>query len=148
VIEYARNVCGLAGANSTEIDKTTPHPVVCLMSEQEKVIDLGGTMRLGAWACALKDGSLAAKLYGSTAISERHRHRYEVNNKHRPQLEAAGLSLSGTSPDGALVEMVELPDHPYFIATQAHPEFKSQPLAPHPLFAGLVGAALRKSAEK
>ncbi|MBM4156725.1 MAG: CTP synthase [Lentisphaerae bacterium] len=148
VIEYARNVCGLAGANSTEIDKATPHPVVCLMSEQEKVIDLGGTMRLGAWACALKAGSLAAKLYGSTSISERHRHRYEVSNKHRPQLEAAGLSLSGTSPDGALVEMVELPGHPYFIATQAHPEFKSQPLAPHPLFAGLVGAALKRCTEK
>lgn len=147
VIEYARNVCGLAGANSTEIDKATPHPVVCLMEEQEQVIDLGGTMRLGAWPCALKAGSLAAKLYGASSVSERHRHRYEVNNKHRIRLEAAGLSLSGTSPDGGLVEMIELPGHPYYIATQAHPEFKSQPLAPHPLFAGLIEAALRRAAD-
>jgi CTP synthase len=146
VIEFARHVCGLAGAHTTEIDKATPHPVVCLMEEQERVVDLGGTMRLGAWPCRLVPGSLAARAYGATDISERHRHRYEVNNKYRPLLEAKGLALSGLSPQGDLVEMVELPGHPWFAATQAHPEFKSQPLHPHPLFRDFVGAAARRGA--
>ena len=144
VVEHARNVCGLAGAHSTEIDPATPHPVVCLMEEQEKVVDLGGSMRLGAWPCALKHGTAAAKAYGSLHISERHRHRYEVNNRYRPELEANGLVLSGLSPDGHLVEMVENPAHPWFVAVQFHPELKSQPLLPHPLFRDFVGAALRR----
>ncbi len=142
VIEYARHVCGLTGANSTEIEKETPHPVVCLMEEQEKVVDLGATMRLGRWPCALKMGSRAMEIYGESPISERHRHRYEVNNGYRPALEAKGLALSGLSPDGRLVEIVELPNHPWFIGVQFHPELKSQPLNPHPLFKAFVGAAL------
>ena len=146
VIEYARHVAGLAGAHSTEIEPATPHPVVCLMEEQEKVVDLGGSMRLGAWPCALKPGSLAARIYGAEKISERHRHRYEVNNRYRAQLEAAGLVLSGLSPDGHLVEMVEIPAHPWFVAVQFHPELKSQPLAPHPLFRDFIAAALKRKA--
>ena len=143
VIEYARHVCGLAGAHSTEIEPATPHPVVCLMEEQEKVVDLGGSMRLGAWPCALKKNTAAFKAYGAERISERHRHRYEVNNRYREQLEAHGLVLSGLSPDGQLVEMIEVPAHPWFVAVQFHPELKSQPLQPHPLFREFVGAALR-----
>jgi len=146
VIEFARHVCKLADAHSTEMDKKTPHPVVCLMEEQETVVDLGGTMRLGAWPCALKKGTRAAAAYGARQISERHRHRYEVNNAYRARFEAAGLTLSGLSPDGHLVEMVELKDHPWFVAVQFHPEFKSQPLAPHPLFRDFVGAALQRAA--
>jgi CTP synthase len=142
VIEYARHVCGLAEANSTEVNPRTPHPVVCLMEEQEDVIDLGGTMRLGAWPCRLLKGSRAATAYGALNISERHRHRFEVNNGYRQILEQHGLALSGLSPDGKLVEMVEISAHPWFVATQFHPEFKSQPLEPHPLFKGLVGAAI------
>jgi CTP synthase len=144
VVEYARNVCNLDGAHSTEIESATPHPVVCLMAEQEKVVDLGGSMRLGAWPCKLKPGTAAANAYGAAQISERHRHRYEVNNRYRPQLEAAGLVLSGLSPDGHLVEMVENPSHPWFVAVQFHPELKSQALHPHPLFRDFVGAALRQ----
>ena len=144
VIEYARHVCGLAGAHSTEIEPATPHPVVCLMEEQEKVVDLGGSMRLGAWPCVLKPGTAAAKAYGAERISERHRHRYEVNNRYRSQLEAAGLVLSGLSPDAHLVEMVEVPAHPWFVAVQFHPELKSQPLLPHPLFRDFIGAALKR----
>ena len=144
VIEYARHVCGLAGAHSTEIEPATPHPVVCLMEEQEKVVDLGGSMRLGAWPCVLKPGTAAAKAYGAERISERHRHRYEVNNRYRSQLEAAGLVLSGLSPDAHLVEMVEVPAHPWFVAVQFHPELKSQPLLPHPLFRDFIGAALNR----
>lgn len=142
VIEFARNVCGLDGANSTEIDGETAHPVVCLMEEQEEVIDLGGTMRLGAWPCRLTPGLRAHSAYRETDISERHRHRYEVNNSYRSRLEENGLLLSGLSPDSNLVEIVELGDHPWFVATQFHPEFKSQPLDPHPLFLGFVGAAV------
>ena len=142
VIEHARHLCGLDGAHSTEIDSATPHPVVCLMAEQEKVVDLGASMRLGAWPCKLKPATLAAKAYGAAQISERHRHRYEVNNRYRPQLEEKGLVLSGLSPDGHLVEMVENPSHPWFVAVQFHPELKSQPLQPHPLFRDFVGAAL------
>ena len=146
-IEYARDVVGWKDANSTEFDEKTAHPVIDLMAAQRGVTQKGGTMRLGAYPCVLKKGSLAAKLYGKTEISERHRHRYELNydSEGREALEAAGLKVSGTSPDGKLVEIVELPDHPYFIAGQFHPEFKSRPTAPHPLFNGLVGAALART---
>jgi CTP synthase len=142
VIEYARNVTKLAGAHSTEMNPKTPYPVICLMEEQKDLKDLGGTMRLGAWTCALKEGSLAHRIYGKREISERHRHRYEFNNTYREQLEKSGLMLSGTTPDLRLVEIIELKDHPHFIATQFHPEFKSRPLAPHPLFRDFVGAAV------
>jgi CTP synthase len=142
VIEFSRHVCGLKDAHTTEINKDTPNPVVCLMEEQEKVVELGATMRLGAWPCALKEGTKAFAAYGETTISERHRHRFEVNNKYREQLEKAGLILSGLSPDSHLVEMIELADHPWFVATQFHPELKSQPLAPHPLFRDFIGAAV------
>ncbi len=142
VIEYARHVCGLTGAHSTEMEPQTPHPVVCLMEEQEKVVDLGATMRLGAWPCAVKEGTTAFKAYQEARISERHRHRYEVNNTYRARLETGGLVLSGLSPDGQLVEMVEITDHPWFVGVQFHPELKSQPLQPHPLFKSFIGAAL------
>ncbi len=148
VVEFARNVCELSGAHTTEVDKATPHPVVCLMEEQEKVIDLGATMRLGNWPCALKKGSRAAQAYGASQIGERHRHRYEVNNAYREQFEKSGLVLSGLSPDRNLVEIVELENHPWFVGCQFHPELKSQPLAPHPLFKAFVGAALERAASK
>ena len=151
VIEYARNVAGIADASSTEFDETTSSPVIATMAEQVDIIDggnLGGTMRLGAYTAHLADGSLAARLYGDTEISERHRHRYEVNNRYRQQLADAGLVFSGTSPDDQLVEFVELPqdEHPFYIATQAHPELKSRPNRAHPLFAGLVAASLERQA--
>jgi len=142
VIEFARNVCGLKDATSTEFDKTTPHPVISLMEEQKKVKQLGGTMRLGAWACRLTPGTKAAAAYGAGEVSERHRHRYEFNPDYRDRLSRAGLVLSGTSPDGRLVEVVEVPEHPWFVGCQFHPEFKSTPFAPHPLFTAFVGAAL------
>ena len=148
VIEYARTVLGIADASSSEFDPQTTHPVVATMAEQlafvEGAGDLGGTMRLGRYAARLTPGSVVATAYGTTEVSERHRHRYEVNNSYREQLEGAGLVFSGLSPDGSLVEFVELPAdvHPYFVATQAHPEFLSRPNRAHPLFAGLVGAAL------
>lgn len=148
VIEFARHVCGLADAHTTEIAKDTPYPVVCLMEEQADLADLGATMRLGAQPCVLRPDSRAAAAYGTARISERHRHRYEVNNTFRDQLTAAGLSLAGLSPDGRLVEAVEIPTHPWFVATQYHPEFKSQPLAPHPLFSAFVAAALRHAGER
>ncbi len=145
VIEYARDVLDWKDANSTEFDEKTAHPVIDLMEEQKKVTAKGGTMRLGAYPCVLKRGSLAAKMYKSLEISERHRHRYEfaLGTEMQQAIEKAGLKVSGTSPDGKLVEIVELPGHPYFIAGQFHPEFKSRPIAPHPLFDGLVAAALR-----
>ncbi len=142
VIEYARGVLGLASANSTEFDAATPAPVIDLMEGQRGVTSKGGTMRLGAYPCRLAEGSRAAALYGARDISERHRHRYEFNNRFRADLEAAGLAVCGASPDGALVEMVELPSHPFYIGCQFHPEFKSRPFTPHPLFTGLVQAAL------
>lgn len=150
VIEYARDVLGWKDANSTEFDAATTHPVIDLMEEQKGVTQKGGTMRLGAYPCNLKKGSLAAKLYKTTEISERHRHRYEFayDTPMRAAIEKAGLVVSGRSPDGKLVEVVELPTHPYFIAGQFHPEFKSRPTAPHPLFNGLVGAALKHSNSK
>jgi len=142
VIEFARNVAGLEGANSREFDEATPHAVVALMLEQEDVTEMGGTMRLGSYPAQLTDGSLVQRLYGAREVHERHRHRFEVNNAYRDRLSGAGLSWSGTSPDGQLVEFLELPDHPFFVATQAHPELRSRPNRPHPLFAGLVGAAV------
>ena len=146
VIEYARNVIGWKDANSTEFDGSTRHPVIDLMEEQRGVKQKGGTMRLGAYPCILGGKTLAAKLYGRTEISERHRHRYEfaANGEAAKALSAAGLRISGLSPDGSLAEVVELADHPYFIACQFHPEFKSRPVAPHPLFDGLVKAALKR----
>jgi CTP synthase len=142
VAEYGRNVLGLQRANSTEFDKDTPHPVICLLDEQKGITDKGGTMRLGAQPCRLTSGSKAARAYGSEQISERHRHRYEFNNAYRQQYEGRGMCMVGTSPDGSLVEIVEVPGHPWFVAVQFHPEFKSQPTRPHPLFAGFVGAAV------
>lgn len=144
VIEYARNVCGLAGANSAEFDKECKTAVIDLMIDQRGVQNLGGTMRLGAYPCKLKPGSLAFAAYGSELISERHRHRYEVSNAFRAQLEERGMTLSGLSPDGELVEMVELADHPYFLGCQFHPEFKSRPMEPHPLFKQFIAAALKQ----
>jgi CTP synthase len=141
-IEYARNVCNLDRANSTEVDPQTPHPVVDLMPDQRGVVDKGATMRLGAYPCVLKAGTRAADAYSSTEISERHRHRWEINNNYRDALERHGMVLSGLSPDGRLVEMIELPQHPYFVACQFHPEFKSRPSAPHPLFARFIRAAI------
>ena len=142
VIEYARNVLGLVGANSLEFDENSPHLVIDLMNEQRSVENLGGTMRLGAYPAQIAVGTLAHRIYGSEQISERHRHRFEVNNAYREQLAKAGLVLSALSPDGKLVEMVEIPEHPYFIGCQFHPEFKSRPTDPHPLFREFVGAAL------
>ncbi|HEX5751862.1 MAG TPA: CTP synthase [Archangium sp.] len=142
VVEFSRNVLGLVDSNSLEFNEHTSHPVVTLMESQVKVQDKGGTMRLGSYACALKPGSLAHKLYGEDVIQERHRHRYEVNNAYRGRLQEAGLVVSGHNPELNLVEMIELPDHPYFVGCQFHPEFKSKPFAPHPLFSGFIRAAL------
>ena len=142
VIEYARNVLGLRDANSLEFDEKSPHLVVDLMIDQRNVENLGGTMRLGQYPAKLKSGTIAHKIYGSELISERHRHRFEVSNAYREQLDQAGLTLSALSPDGHLVEMVEIPGHPYFVGCQFHPEFKSRPMDPHPLFREFVGAAL------
>lgn len=144
VIEFARDVAGLATANSREFDEATPHPVIDLMSSQKDVTDLGGTMRLGSYPAHLEPGSLVRELYGDApVVHERHRHRFEVSNDYRAQLADHGLRWSGTSPDGMLVEFLELPSHPFFVATQAHPELRSRPNRPHPLFAGLVGAAVQ-----
>jgi CTP synthase len=145
VIEWARNIAHLPGANSTEFAPHAPHPVISLLPEQVDVEDLGGTMRLGLWPCRLLEGSLAARLYDETIISERHRHRYEFNNAYRRALIEAGYRISGTSLDDRLVEIIELADHPYFIACQFHPELKSRPSRPHPLFWGLVEAALARN---
>lgn len=144
IVEFARNVVGLKDAASIELEPDTPHPVIALMPEQNGVTNLGGTLRLGAYPCVLEKGSLAEKLYQEREISERHRHRYEVNNDYRDLLTGHGMSLSGLSPDGRIVEMIELKDHPFFIATQAHPEFKSRPNHAHPLFKGFIEAALLK----
>lgn len=144
IVEYARNVVGFTDAHSAELDPSTIHPVIHLMPEQDGVEDLGGTLRLGAYPCVLKEGTIAHKLYGTTEISERHRHRYEVNNYYREDLKKNGMIFSGLSPDGRIVEMIELKDHPWFVATQAHPEFKSRPNRPHPLFRGFIEAALNK----
>ena len=144
VIEFARNVVGLAAAHSTEFNKDTLYPVICLLDEQKKITDMGGTMRLGSQPAQLSPGSLAAECYGKNLIHERHRHRYEFNNIYRQQFQANGLAVTGTSPDGGLVEIIELTDHPWFLAVQYHPEFKSKPTAAHPLFAGLIQAAIKR----
>ena len=141
VIEFARNVAGLKGANSTEFDENTPHPVIDLMLDQKNVDEYGGTMRLGAYPCHIKEGSVAHRAYNALIISERHRHRYEVNNEYKPRIEQAGLVFSGVSPDGQLAEMIEYPKNDWFVAAQFHPEFKSRPEHPHPLFSGFVNAA-------
>jgi CTP synthase len=148
VIEFARNVAGLAGANYTEVDVRTPHPVIDLLPEQRTVEEKGATMRLGDWPCVLKPGTSAFRAYGQERIAERHRHRYEFNPEYRERLESAGLVLSGTSPDERLVEIVEVEDHPWFVASQFHPEFASTPFRPHPLFVDFVAAAARHGAER
>nr|WP_208403686.1 CTP synthase [Paenibacillus sp. BK720] len=147
VIEYARSVAGLFNANSAEINPSTPYPVIDLLPDQKDIEDMGGTMRLGLYPCKLKPGSLAAAEYNDELVYERHRHRYEFNNEYRERIESAGLRISGTSPDGRLVEMVELPEHPWFLAVQFHPEFTSRPNRPQPLFRGFVRAALKYSGQ-
>ena len=142
-IEYARNVCGLARANSGEFDPATPHRIIYKLRELTGVEEMGGTMRLGAWACVLEPNSLAANAYGTTEISERHRHRYEFNREYEAVLTGAGLRLTGTTPDATYVEIVEIPTHPFFLGCQFHPEFKSKPLEPHPLFRDFIGASYR-----
>ena len=148
IVEYARNVVGFRDAHSIEMDPNTTHPVIALMPDQNGIEDIGGTLRLGAYPCVLAKGSLAHSLYGTDNISERHRHRYEVNNDFRAVLTEKGLLLSGTSPDNRIVEMCELPGHPFYIATQGHPELKSRPNRPHPLFRGLIEAALKHKDNK
>ena len=148
VVEFARNVCGLKGAHSTEFNKDTTHPVICLLDEQKTITDKGGTMRLGAHDASLDPTSKAFACYGVETISERHRHRYEFNNVYRQQFAAHGMLFSGTSPDGSLIEIVEIPDHPWFVAVQYHPEFKSKPIEPQRLFVGLIGAAIEHRAGK
>lgn len=145
VIEWARNVGGLAGANSAEFDSTTKYPVINLLPEQQDVVDLGGTMRLGVYPCHILPNTLASKLYQAEIIQERHRHRYEFNNDYRQLLLDSGYVISGTSPDGRLVEIVEYPQHPFFISCQFHPEFQSLWNMPHPLFTGFVQAAIAQS---
>ena len=142
VVEFARNVMQLHDASSSEFERDTQHPVICLLEEQKQIVARGGTMRLGAQTCLLAEGSRSLAAYGSVQISERHRHRYEFNSEYREQFIHAGMTPVGTSPDGTLVEIVEIPDHPWFVAVQYHPEFRSQPNHPHPLFAGFVGAAM------
>ena len=142
VIEYARHVCGLEGANSTEFNPTTAHNVIDLLPEQRKVQDKGGTMRLGLYPVLLSEGTAASRVYGQGLIEERHRHRYEVNNDYLARLEKNGLRISGLWAEKQLVEIIELPDHPWFVAGQFHPEFRSRPWEPHPLFAAFIKAAL------
>jgi CTP synthase len=145
VAEFARNVAGMEGANSTEFDIETPYPVIDLLPEQKEVADLGGTMRLGADPIKLHGDTRAREMYGEAVIYERHRHRYEVNNLLRKRLQSAGLKVSGTSPDERLVEVIELPEHPFFVASQYHPEFKSRPERPAPLFRDFIAAALERA---
>ncbi|MCX6064428.1 MAG: gamma-glutamyl-gamma-aminobutyrate hydrolase family protein, partial [Chloroflexi bacterium] len=144
-IEFARNVLGYEDANSSEFDRATPHAVIDLMNEQRSITDMGGTMRLGLYPCDLQPGSKAAKAYGVAQIEERHRHRWEFNNAYREEFEKAGMIFSGLSPDGRLVEIAELADHPYMVASQFHPEFLSRPNRAHPLFVGFMKAAAQKS---
>ena len=143
IIEYARHVCGFHDAHSIELDPNTTHPVIALMPDQNGIEDIGGTLRLGSYPCVLDKTSKAYEVYGTENINERHRHRYEVNNDFRATLVENGMKLCGTSPDGRIVEMVEIPDHPWFLATQAHPELKSRPNRPHPLFKGFIEAATK-----
>ncbi|MDD3127498.1 MAG: gamma-glutamyl-gamma-aminobutyrate hydrolase family protein, partial [Candidatus Izemoplasmatales bacterium] len=144
VIEFARNVLGYEDADSTEFSIKTKYPVIDLMEEQKKITAKGGTMRLGSYPCVLTPGTISAKVYGTDKINERHRHRYEFNSAYKNVFEKAGLTIAGTSPDGTLVEIVEIKDHPWFAACQFHPEFKSTPLKAHPLFKGFIGAAIAK----
>ncbi len=144
VVEFARDVLGLEDANSTEFDKTTDHPVIWLMPDQQTVRERGGTMRLGSWACALAPDGMARQAYATDLVHERHRHRYEFNNAYRREFEENGLVATGTSPDGTIVEIVELTDHPWFVAVQFHPEFQSKPTRAHPLFREFVAASLRQ----
>ncbi|MFI5104636.1 MAG: gamma-glutamyl-gamma-aminobutyrate hydrolase family protein, partial [Terriglobales bacterium] len=139
--EFARNVCGLEDADSSEFNQATPHRVIYKLRELRGIDELGGTMRLGAWTCKLEPNSQAAKAYGKTEISERHRHRYEFNREYEAILTGGGLRLTGSTPDGTYVEIVEIPDHPYFLGCQFHPEFKSKPLEPHPLFNAFIKAS-------
>lgn len=148
VIEYARNVLGLEGANSTEMDVNTPHPVIDLMEEQKSITEKGGTMRLGAWDCKIQPGTLAHQVYGETQISERHRHRYEFNNNYKKEFESAGLIASGVNAETNLVEIIEIPNHPWFVGVQYHPEYKSTVANPHPLFVGFVKAVLKLKQEQ
>ena len=143
IVEFARDVVGFRDAHSIELDPSTTHPVISLMPDQEGVTDIGGTLRLGSYPCVLDKESKAYELYGTELINERHRHRYEVNNDYRRNLTENGMKLSGISPDGRIIEMIEIPSHPFFIATQAHPELKSRPNRPHPLFVGFVDAAIK-----
>jgi CTP synthase len=145
VIEFARNACELEGAHSAEFLPESPHPVISLMTEQEAVTQMGGTMRLGAYPCVIAPGTRAAEAYGRDRVDERHRHRFELNSAYRERLEKKGLVCSGVSPDNRLVEMVELRDHPWFVACQFHPEFKSKPVKAHPLFVAFVRSALEKA---
>jgi CTP synthase len=147
-IEYARNVCGLEDANSSEFDPATPHRVIYKLRELRGVEELGGTMRLGAWPCKIEPGTLAYQVYGQAEISERHRHRYEFNREYEDTMVAGGLRLSGSTPDGTYVEMIEIPSHPFFIGCQFHPEFKSKPLEPHPLFKAFIGASYENAQKK
>lgn len=148
IVEFARDVLGYRDADSSEFCPETLHPVIDLMPDQNGVEDIGGTLRLGSYPCMLKKESLAYRLYGKEEIAERHRHRYEVNNNYREKLKGAGMLLSGLSPDGHIVEMIEISDHPFFIGTQAHPEFKSRPNHAHPLFGGFIQAAVQKKGEE
>jgi CTP synthase len=143
-IEYARNVCNMVGANSTEMDPDTPYPVIDYLPEQYEGIDMGGTLRLGLYNCDIKEGTLAHKTYQSLSIKERHRHRYEFNNVYKKQLEDCGLVFSGINPETGLAEIVEIPSHKFFIASQFHPEFLSRPQRSHPLFREFIGASLKK----
>ena len=143
IVEFARDVVGYSDAHSAELDPSTAHPVIHLMPDQDGIEDIGGTLRLGSYPCVLNKESKAYALYGEETIHERHRHRYEVNNDYRTVLQEHGMMLSGISPDGRIVEMIELPDHPWFVATQAHPELKSRPNRPHPLFKGFIEASLK-----
>ena len=147
-IEFARNVVGLEGAHSSEFDKNTPHPVICLLDEQKNITDMGGTMRLGAQPCQLVETSQSQSCYGNDQVEERHRHRYEFNNAYRSQFTAHSMLYAGTSPDESLIEIIELPEHPWFVAVQFHPEFKSKPTLAHPLFAGFIGAAVKRHVQR
>jgi CTP synthase len=144
VIEFARNRCGIADANSTEFDAETANPVIYMLRDLLGVTDMGGTMRLGGYPCRIKEGTLAHRIYGQIDVRERHRHRYEVNQKYLPKLREQGLVISGLSPDGKFVEMVELPEHPWFLGCQFHPEYRSRPVDPHPLFVSYIAAALEE----
>ena len=145
VVEFARHACGLAGANTTEVNPQTPHPVIDLLPEQQGVTDKGGTMRLGLYPCRLTSGSLAAAAYGVEEVQERHRHRYELNNAYLPLLTERGLRVTGLYPQKQLAEIIELVGHPWFVGTQFHAEYRSRPNRPHPLYAAFVGAALRRA---